>query len=891
MKISPINYTNKSINFKSRTAYYENQIVEEDVASIENSKSYFSNPITPNQNFIGFNLIRENKNTIFIKSRYNHIIGSIIHNPNLKNPKINIISGSHQPVIELIDDELGIKILLNRGSKLASPELNISYDKIKENKIFVDSNKKITFGNNLYIVSGYKSKNTNQTVKNYFDETKNLNIEKSPYAKLIKNNYTIVGLAAGHGTRLKPISDLYDTNKPTTKFPGTNKTLMEISCLDSAARAGNISKINFIKDDENNLSGTAGPIINGLKNGTIPLDKPLVLLTSDTFNNIDLAKVLYDFEHSKNTGIGVVVKDVTGENIFDIPLIEINDDNEINKFHEKINHTNYKDIINANNSFYTSTNIMIIHPNILNFLKKFGDENNAGDFLEFLDFMHNVMNKNLENLKYKYPNGLGNKELKLEEVTDNFGYPKPIYLTPSFFNFNKLKVKAIYAKDIKNNNPEFQDIGTIEKFIATVHHIKNQKNINGIDDNFVKNIQKNTLQNGIIFTDNNAKEKYEKFIKKYDVSKLEGNVIITSTKDDLPKIETKKHVSQIAKLAKENPEKFVEEIMQNSENLKGISKELIECYGIKDFLNWYLSDNGYYGAYEKYVENLYNNANSIEELLKFMPNWSPWKLEEKAWKLQNYAYYYFISPEYAQEKFQKTLDENREQPFTIGELPKSEFNEYSFNELITKIRSKNIQNEFVPTSLKTYKVEKLKGGDLNDKNIYLISNFDKKFILKTDRSYAEDNDSVWLYDKKTIKKNKVLMADSNFTNACISKYLELNGCKNIPKLLFYDYKTDSALYEYVEDVKGDLFQKGMIDTEYNDLNFENEVIKNLREKGIYLNDTALKNFFTEKDGTEKIIDLGHANFIMPFKPGIKHYNIEFSNTNGPDLRTIYASLL
>ena len=83
----------------------------------------------------------------------------------------------------------------------------------------------------------------------------------------------------------------------------------------------------------------------------------------------------------------------------------------------------------------------------------------------------------------------------------------------------------------------------------------------------------------------------------------------------------------------------------------------------------------------------------------------------------------------------------------------------------------------------------------------------------------------------------------------------------------------------------------MIDTEHSDLNLYNDVIKNLREKGIYLNDTALKNFFKEADGTEKIIDLGHANFIMPFKPGLKYYNVEFANTNGPDLRTIYASFL
>ena len=52
---------------------------------------------------------------------------------------------------------------------------------------------------------------------------------------------------------------------------------------------------------------------------------------------------------------------------------------------------------------------------------------------------------------------------------------------------------------------------------------------------------------------------------------------------------------------------------------------------------------------------------------------------------------------------------------------------------------------------------------------------------------------------------------------------------------------------------------------------------------------AVKNNLTGLDGTKKIIDLGDANFIMLFKPGVKHYNIEFSNTNGLDMKAILAS--
>lgn len=887
MKIMPVRQ-NFCIPFKSQTAYYDNKVVEEDAASLEKSKSYFSNPVSPNQGFIGFNLIRNNDKTIYLKSRYDHLIGTITHKPDGNMPKMNVIGGSHQPVIELTDEELGIKILLNRGSKLTSPDLNISYEKITPKKIFVDRNKKISFGNNIYIVSGYKSESTKNYIANYYENRKNLDVEKSPYAKKIKNDYSIFGLAAGYGTRLKPVSDLTGSNKPCTKYPSTDKNLLEISCLDTAARTGNIQYYYRFTDDENNLSGTAGPIIKALKDGTIPINKPLVLLTSDTFNNIDLAKVLYDFEQSKNTGIGVVVRDVSNENLFDVPLVGISSDNIINKFYEKINSDNYSQIIGENNKFYTSTNIMVIHPRILEILKKFADENGNADFLEFLDLMLNTLNKPYEDLGKKYPYGLGNKDLKIEDLISRYGYPTPIY---DYATYRNLKVNAIYAQDIKGNTAYCTDTGTIEKFIETVRTIKNSSKINGISSDFINKIKENVSSDGVIFMEPEAREKLQKFKQKYNINNLEGNVIVSSipSKNSAQKIQ--KNSSELAKLAKENPEKFIEKIMKNPENLKQISQELIKDFGLEEFLKWYLSDDGYYGAYENYVEDFYKNANSLDELLKFSPNWSPWKLEEKFWRLDNSFYEKYYSESYVNEKFKEAIDSKREQPFTIGKLPSYYFNKQSFETLISNIREGRIHNNYVNIGGSYVYVKHLKGGELNDKNIYKITAYGKDFILKTDRSYAEDNDAVWMYDKKVIKKNKVLMADSNFTNACISRYLDLNGCKNIPKLIYYDYKNNSALYEYVEDVKGDLFQQGKLDEEYSDLNLSNDAVKNLREKGIYLNDTALKNFFTEKDGTQKIIDLGHANFIMPFKPGVKHYNVEFSNINGPDFRTIYASFL
>ena len=890
MRIAPVKFNN-NFSFSSRSVYYENKVVEEDIPTLEKPKSFFSNPVSPNQEFIGYNLIPMDKKNIYIKSRYEHIIGKIYHNPQADIPKINIVGGSHQPVVELVDEELGLKILMTRGSKLLSPDLNVDYSKINNKKIFVSPHKTISFGNNLVVVSGYKSQDTNEIVNNYVKEKKFSKIPPSFEAGLIQNDYTIAVLAAGYGTRLKPISELHDTNKPATKYPCSDKTLLEISALIPAAITGRIQKTSVITEDEDNLSGTAGAIIKGLKNGTISTDKPLVILTSDTFHNINIARALYEFEHDKTIGIGVVVRDVSRENLFNVPLVEINKNNEIETFHEKINMDNYQEIISRQgDNYFASTNIMIIHPKILNMLKNFADENGNADFLEFLALMQNVLNKPDENLREKYPYGLGKRNLQLEFLTTNDGFPRRIYANNNTFDFSTLKVKAIPTIGVDFDKARFTDIGTVENFIETVREIKNCSKINGVSPEFIEQVKDSVNDDGVIFMEPDAKEKYEKFLKKYNIKTLEGNVLVSSIqpKDYVQKY--KKQIPPLAQLAKKDPDRFIEKIMYGQEDLKQISKELISAYGLEDFLKWYLSDKGYYGAYEKYVETFFKRAKNIDELLKFMPNWSPWKLEEKYWSYDRPFYNY--APRKTVEKFyKKDNDMIREQPFTIGKLPAWYFENGTYYDLVSKIRTDNIENSIVSVNCTPFEIKKLKGGELNDKNIYLLTCYGQKYILKTDRSYAEDNDSVWMYDKKTIKKNKVLMADSNFTNACISKYLELNGCKNIPKLYFYDYKTDTALYEYVEDAKGDLYQKGLIDTEYNDLNFSNNVVKNLREKGIYLNDTALKNFFKEANGTEKIIDLGHANFIMPFKPGIKHYNIEFANTNGPDLRSIYASFL
>ena len=192
-------------------------------------------------------------------------------------------------------------------------------------------------------------------------------------------------------------------------------------------------------------------------------------------------------------------------------------------------------------------------------------------------------------------------------------------------------------------------------------------------------------------------------------------------------------------------------------------------------------------------------------------------------------------------------------------------------------------------------IKRLKGGELNDKFVYLLDNGKDKFILKLDRINAEDaysinNRQFSKYEKKAIRKNKHLMPDSLYLDACMSKYLELNGCKCIPKLYYYDYKENAALYEYVEGKSEDLFQKGELNDEQEPLTCSRALYKELADLGVFINDRSLRNILKDYDDNEKLIDLGHADFIMPFKPAVKDYQIELPNACGADIRGIYASI-
>lgn len=350
----------------------------------------------------------------------------------------------------------------------------------------------------------------------------------------------------------------------------------------------------------------------------------------------------------------------------------------------------------------------------------------------------------------------------------------------------------------------------------------------------------------------------------------------------------------------EKAQQFVARLTQNPRESQQKVRTLLEQYGLdtkrglNNFFDWSLSPDGYYGAYEDFVKNLFTNANSIDELLKFQPNWAPWKLEEKAFRLSH--------PQYNNESVEAKAALSRkhqyvrEIPFRIGELPEIFPSPQSYENLISALKTSDIKRQTINIDGVDYYLQRLKGGEHNDKFIYLLESNGKKFILKFDRINVEDYTTfdhrpASLFERRTIRKNKYLAADSIYSNACISKYLESNGCDEVPKLLYYDHKTHSAIFEHIEDINGDVFQQGDVEETRFNLNQVNSSYKELNSLGIYMNDASIINEFKTKNGRRVLIDLGHCSFIDQLKPGIKGYNIAFSNIAGPNIGASLAAML
>lgn len=289
-------------------------------------------------------------------------------------------------------------------------------------------------------------------------------------------------------------------------------------------------------------------------------------------------------------------------------------------------------------------------------------------------------------------------------------------------------------------------------------------------------------------------------------------------------------------------EKFIKEVISNprksKENVRILSQKI---GGDKELLDWMHKPKGYQEAYTNYVTKLYENPQTTpDELIKLSPNWTIWSLKNK-----------FKSD------------------FTVGDLPKEFGGTDKYRQIFYGALDK--QN----CHIDGIEFGDYIGGGLSGKGVRKVFAGGKNYILKYQSMDSELNKMGNEFVINEVKDCLSMKSDSTFLNAQLDRYLESNGHQNGPKLKFFDYKTNSALYEVTEGVKP-------AEEEITDILKVNKRLGDLNDLGVYYNDVNSSNFMVN-EGKMSFIDSGEASFVDFFKPGVSGYHFSLPNWNGKSI--------
>ena len=281
--------------------------------------------------------------------------------------------------------------------------------------------------------------------------------------------------------------------------------------------------------------------------------------------------------------------------------------------------------------------------------------------------------------------------------------------------------------------------------------------------------------------------------------------------------------------------KFIEEVTKNPrESLINI-KKIFNALGSKEnFDKWYFGKTGYMQAFHNYIEEFYEKSNSIDELVRFMPNWGDWKIAEKSRKLTGNEHY------------------------TVGELP---------NELGDRTTFEQLGN-FVKHN---YWNSSRQEGEINING--------KSFNLKYPQNGSSGKVVAIINDKYILKTsyNKKYKADSPYLNMMVDYYLKLNNCSNVAKFKYYDEASETVLYEkskiiplkYTTLGKDYFYSPKTIFDNFNDA----------KSLGIVFTDRGTSNYI--KSGNDNVvIDSGHAEYMDILKPGLTGMHITLPANTG-----------
>lgn len=341
--------------------------------------------------------------------------------------------------------------------------------------------------------------------------------------------------------------------------------------------------------------------------------------------------------------------------------------------------------------------------------------------------------------------------------------------------------------------------------------------------------------------------------KLYKAFKETGNTFINFLKNTKENAQNIKNFLFSVTADEKAGQDFVKEMLQNPrENVEKLRVLTNKIGGENNLLEWLQAPNGYNDAYGKYIKNLIGNpARKMEDLLSISPNWFLKEFQD-------------IAKSYS---------------FTFGKLPEEFTGIGDYSHFVHWLNNMNFaekETKMLEYSGKFMHVTRINKG-LSGKAPYIIEfnkgkPNEKAFVLKAQQS--------WGCDTPYAKENLCYKSDSAFMNAQMDYYLTLHNCENSPRFYFYDYNSNSGLYE---------FQTGKEVHGIENILDANKRLKDMNSLGIYYNDACSCNFI-EKDGILKVIDIGDSSFIDPLRPGAKGYNMQTPNWCGVGLPNLSMML-
>lgn len=299
--------------------------------------------------------------------------------------------------------------------------------------------------------------------------------------------------------------------------------------------------------------------------------------------------------------------------------------------------------------------------------------------------------------------------------------------------------------------------------------------------------------------------------------------------------------------------KLIDDIAGKAREARGNYATLKKLLGEdSENLRFFLFQNPYGKAFEKYMTKRYEDAKSLEPLLKLRPDWREGALVKKYEEL------------------------NGNSNLKIGNIP-DEFKNgvfeqlYDYLSIFCQYQGYKTQETIPSLTIgnKTYNFEYFTQGK-TDKNVFGVYTPEKKYVFKI----ADPS-------KKSLNKPFSLGA-----LALIDRYLTLNNCHNIAPIYYYDHDKNVCIYKYQDH--------NLVHHKFSSPSEVNNYMPDFKSLGMCYNDTlGNDNYFLSdidcksapydtnmgKRLTKELIsvDNDHVTFSSPFMLLVTQYNCPLPN--------------